>query len=53
MADLTPEGQRIVEDAAQRYSVSADAVRAVLESLVVEQRRRLRRPWLAGHGRAG
>jgi Short C-terminal domain len=34
MADLTPEGQRIVEDAAQRYSVSADAVRAVLEALV-------------------
>ena len=34
MADLTPEGQRIVEDAAQRYSMSADAVRVVLEALV-------------------
>jgi hypothetical protein len=34
MADLTPEGQRIVAEAAQRYSMSTDAVRAVLEALV-------------------
>jgi hypothetical protein len=34
MADLTPEGQRIVEDTAKRYSMSTDAVRAILESLV-------------------
>jgi hypothetical protein len=34
MADLTAEGQRIVEEAARRYSMSADAVRAILEGLV-------------------
>jgi len=34
MADLTPEGQRIVADAAQRYSMSTDAVQALLEALV-------------------
>jgi Short C-terminal domain len=34
MADLTPEGQRIVEETARRYSMSTDAVRAILEALV-------------------
>jgi hypothetical protein len=34
MADLTPEGQRIVDDAARRYSMSTDAVRIILEALV-------------------
>lgn len=34
MADLTPEGQRIVEDAARRYRMSTEAVRVVLEALV-------------------
>ena len=34
MAELTPEGQRIVEDAARRYETSADAVRVLLEALV-------------------
>jgi hypothetical protein len=34
MADLTPEGQRIVEETARRYSMSTDAVRAILETLV-------------------
>jgi hypothetical protein len=34
MAELTPEGQRIVEDAARRYGMSTDAVRVVLEALV-------------------
>jgi hypothetical protein len=34
MAELTPDGRRIVEDAAQSYSMSIDAVRAVLEALV-------------------
>jgi hypothetical protein len=34
MADLTPEGQRIVEEIARRYSMSTDAVRATLEALV-------------------
>jgi hypothetical protein len=34
MADLTPEGQRIVDDAARRYFMSSGAVQAVLEALV-------------------
>jgi hypothetical protein len=34
MAELTPEGQRIVDDAARRYFMSSDAVRTVLEALV-------------------
>jgi hypothetical protein len=34
MADLTPDGQRIVAEAARRYSMSTDAVRAILEALV-------------------
>jgi hypothetical protein len=34
MAELTAEGQRIVDDVAQRYSMSPDAVRVLLESLV-------------------
>jgi hypothetical protein len=34
MAELTPEGQRIVEDAARRYGMSTDAVRVLLEALV-------------------
>jgi len=34
MAELTPEGQRIVDAAAKRFFVSADAVRVVLEALV-------------------
>lgn len=34
MADLTPEGQHIVDDAARRYGMSTDAVRVLLEALV-------------------
>jgi Short C-terminal domain len=34
MAELTPEGQRIVEDAARRYGTSTDAVHVLLEALV-------------------
>jgi hypothetical protein len=34
MAELTPEGQRIVDDAAGRYGMSSDAVRTLLEALV-------------------
>ena len=34
MAELTPEGQRIVDEAARRYGMSSDAVRALLEALV-------------------
>jgi hypothetical protein len=34
MADLTPEGKRIVEETARRHSMSTDAVRAILEALV-------------------
>jgi hypothetical protein len=34
MVDLTPEGQRIVDDAARRYGISTDAVRDVLAALV-------------------
>jgi hypothetical protein len=34
MAELTPEGQRIVEDAARRYGIGTDAVRVLLEALV-------------------
>ena len=34
MAELTPEGQHIVEDAARRYGMSIDAVRVLLEALV-------------------
>ena len=34
MATLTPEGQRIVDDASRRYSMSADGVRALLEALL-------------------
>jgi hypothetical protein len=34
MAELTPEGQRIVDEAAGRYGMSTDAVRTVLEALV-------------------
>jgi hypothetical protein len=34
MADLTPEGQRIVDDASRRYSIGKDAVRILLEALV-------------------
>jgi hypothetical protein len=34
MAELTPEGQRIVDDTARRYFMSSDAVRTVLEALV-------------------
>jgi Short C-terminal domain len=34
MAELTPEGQRIVEDAARRYGMSNDAVRVLLEALM-------------------
>jgi hypothetical protein len=34
MADLTPEGQRIVDEAAGRYAMSPDAVRVLLEALV-------------------
>jgi hypothetical protein len=34
MADLTSDGQRIVDDIAQRYAMSPQAVRVLLESLV-------------------
>jgi hypothetical protein len=34
MTELTPEGQRAVEDAARRYGMSTDAVRVLLEALV-------------------
>jgi hypothetical protein len=34
MATLTPEGQRIVDDASRRFSIGADAVRLLLEALV-------------------
>jgi hypothetical protein len=34
MAELTPEGQHIVEDAARRYGMSTGAVRVLLEALV-------------------
>jgi hypothetical protein len=34
MVELTPEGRRIVDDAAARYSFSHDAVRVLLEALV-------------------
>ena len=34
MAELTPEGQRIVEDAARRYNMSTDAVHVLLEAMV-------------------
>jgi hypothetical protein len=34
MAELTAEGQRVVEDAARRYGMSTDAVRVLLEALV-------------------
>jgi hypothetical protein len=34
MMDLTPEGQRIVNDAARRYAMSSDAVRVLLEALI-------------------
>jgi hypothetical protein len=34
MADLTPEGLRIVDEAARSYAMSPDAVRSVLEALV-------------------
>jgi hypothetical protein len=34
MADLTPEGLRIVDEAARRYAMSTDSVRSVLEALV-------------------
>jgi|SRR5580658_678584 hypothetical protein len=34
MANLTPEGQRIVDQAAQRFGMSTDAVRTLLEALV-------------------
>ena len=35
MHELTPEGQQIVTDAAQRHRVSADAVLTLLRALVV------------------
>ncbi len=35
MAELTAEGQRIVDEAAGRYGISADAVRVLLEALVM------------------
>jgi hypothetical protein len=34
MPELTPEGQRIVDDAARRHSISTGAVRTLLEALV-------------------
>jgi hypothetical protein len=34
MANLTPDGQRIVDDASRRYSIGTDAVRLLLEALV-------------------
>jgi hypothetical protein len=34
MVDLTPDGQRIIADAARRYSVSPGAVRALFEALL-------------------
>jgi Short C-terminal domain len=34
MAELTPEGQRIVDDTAGRYGMSPDAVRTLLEALM-------------------
>ena len=34
MANLTPEGQRIVDDASRRYCIGTDAVRLLLEALV-------------------
>ncbi len=34
MADLTTEGQRIVDDVARRYSLSSDALRILLKALV-------------------
>jgi hypothetical protein len=34
MASLTPEGQRIVDDASHRHAISKDAVRSLLEALV-------------------
>lgn len=35
MADLTPEGLRIVDDVARRYGMSNDAIRNVLEALAI------------------
>ena len=34
MVNLTPEGQRVVDDASRRHSVSTEAVRILLEALV-------------------
>ena len=34
MANLTPDGQPIVDDASRRYSIGTDAVRLLLEALV-------------------
>jgi hypothetical protein len=34
MSELTPEGRRIVEDAARNHSVGTDAVRTILEALM-------------------
>jgi hypothetical protein len=52
MADLTPEGQRIVEEIARRYSMSTDAVRATLEALVASDGRmaQFNHPDLGGMG---
>jgi hypothetical protein len=37
MQDLTPEGQRIVQSAAERHGVSADAALTLLRALVAGQ----------------
>jgi hypothetical protein len=52
MAELTPEGQHIVEDAARRYGISSDAVQVLLEALVASGGRmaQFNHPDLGGMG---